>query len=499
MEYTKKKSSSFILNTFIIVITGFLIKALGLINRIFITRIMGPNQINLYIMSFPTIMLFISLSGMSLNITVSKTVSESLKTKKYSPIILLKKSIKISLITSLITLLIFGLSLKFIASNLLKNDDLILPLSSTFFLIPLVGISDSLRGYFNGLKQMEFSAKSALLEQIGRISFSIIFLIIFIPFGTKIATFFCLLSLSIGEIVSIIYSAILIKKSKIIHFENTSNESKAILNMAIPSTLSHLVGNFTYFLEPIIYVWILSTLNYSNAFIEETYTTLNAYTLSLLTIGSFISTSVAVTIVPQISENYAIKDYKNVQYYIKKTILFSLIPGILITIILYNFPSELMMFVYRTNSGSMDVKRFVFLFLPYYLQAPFSSILQAMGKAKKLFILTSLFDILRLLLIVILSFIPHIGYDSLIFSTFITLDLYFLILVINIIKLSHLKITFNQSVSLILISIFTFLFCYLIKMTKLSFLIVIPLISFTYLLLIVSFELIKIPKKITSH
>ncbi|MDD7315387.1 MAG: stage V sporulation protein B, partial [Bacilli bacterium] len=62
----KNKASSFLFNTLIILISGFFIKLLGLINRIFITRTLGPENINLYIMSFPTIMLFISISGMSL-------------------------------------------------------------------------------------------------------------------------------------------------------------------------------------------------------------------------------------------------------------------------------------------------------------------------------------------------------------------------------------------------------------------------------------------------
>ena len=53
--------TSFFFNTLIILITGFVIKALGLINRIFITRILGSSGMTLYIMSFPTIMLFINI------------------------------------------------------------------------------------------------------------------------------------------------------------------------------------------------------------------------------------------------------------------------------------------------------------------------------------------------------------------------------------------------------------------------------------------------------
>ena len=116
--------NTFFMNTLIILITGFIIKFLGLINRIFITRLLGASGMNLYILSFPTIMLFISISGFSLNITISKLVSESITTKKYSPKTLLFTSIKLSLFISLLTILIFIVILKPLVNTFLHNNDL---------------------------------------------------------------------------------------------------------------------------------------------------------------------------------------------------------------------------------------------------------------------------------------------------------------------------------------------------------------------------------------
>ena len=79
-----------------------------------------------------------------------------------------------------------------------------------------------------------------------------------------------------------------IKKLKAIDYTSTTGELKAILKICIPTTLSHLVGNFTYFLEPIVYVWILTILNFQQSQIEESYTIVNAFTISLT---QFIHTS----------------------------------------------------------------------------------------------------------------------------------------------------------------------------------------------------------------
>lgn len=488
----KAFKNTFFINTLIIVITGFIIKLLGLINRIFITRFLGTEGMSLYILSFPTIMLFISISGLSLNISISKLVSESIKTKQYSPKILLKSSIKLSLLASIITIITFLLIINPLVNIFLKNSNLLLPLLATIPLIPLVGISDSLRGYFNGLKLMFYSSMSSLIEQTSRIFFSILLLYLTIPYGLNIATFSCLLALSIGEIASIIYSIFKIKQLGLTHFDETKGETKAILKISIPSTCSKLVGNFTYFLEPIIYVWVLSYLNYSQTNIETTYTIINAYTISLLTLGSFVSIALATTVVPSISESYATNNLTSVNRYIKKTIIFSLIPAIFITIILFFYPFDIMNFIYGTTHGATEVKKYVIFFLPYYLQAPLSSIYQALGKSKELFIFSSIFNLGKLLLIILLSFIPTINLNSILVATFITLDLYFILLFIKIKKLTSFKISFNHSVNLLLIAIFTIVLTILLQLLNLNMWLSLIITFIIYLFLCYKFKLIYV-------
>lgn len=487
--------NTFFINTLIILITGFIIKFLGLINRIFITRLLGPSGMNLYILSFPTIMLFISISGFSLNISISKLVSESIKTKQYSPKLILYNAIKLSLLISIITIIIFIIILKPLVNVFLKNGDLYLPLLSTILLIPLVGISDSLKGYFNGLKLMKYSSLSSLIEQIFRIGFSIIVLYITIPYGITIACFACLVSLSIGEIASIIYSSIIIKKLKLIHYENTSNEINALIKISIPSTMSKLLGSFTYFLEPIVYLWVLSVLKYPDKLVQEQYTIINAYTLSLLTLGSFVSVALSTTVVPSISENFAVKEFNKVNYYIKKTIIYSLIPGIFITVILLFYPYELMNLIYGSSEGVTEVRKFAVFFLPYYLQAPLSSIYQALGKSKSLFIYSTIFNILRILLIILLSFIPSININSLIIAIFITLDLYFIILYLKIKKLTSFKISFHNSINIFIISLFLISLTILFISIKLNYILSIIILFTIYLILCYKFNLIDINLK----
>ena len=168
------KKSLLLKNTLIILIIGFVVKLIGMFGKIATTRILGIEGMSMYVLSYPTLLLFINISGFSLNNTISKLVSEAIASKKYSPKKILYNSIKISLLISFICILVYLSSIKMISKLLLKNEELFYPLLAGVILIPLVGISDALRGYFNGIKQINYASISLLLEQIARIFIVII-------------------------------------------------------------------------------------------------------------------------------------------------------------------------------------------------------------------------------------------------------------------------------------------------------------------------------------
>ena len=72
-------------NTIIILITSLIVKVIGMIGKILSTRILGLEGMNLYVLSYPTLLLFVSISGFSLNNSISKLVAEGIATKRYSP------------------------------------------------------------------------------------------------------------------------------------------------------------------------------------------------------------------------------------------------------------------------------------------------------------------------------------------------------------------------------------------------------------------------------
>lgn len=480
LKFVKQKS--LISNTIIMILTSFLIKFLGLIYKIIITRILGKNGMELYVLIFPTLLLFTAISGFSLNVTITSLVAEGIETRKYSPKKLIKYAIRISLFVSTITLILFLITNQFLINYLLKNSHLFIPSLAIIPLIYLVGISDSLRGYFNGTKDVTISSLSILIEQITRISGSLILLFFFRHFSIERQVFFCLLGQSIGEIGSIIYT--LFKIKNIEDYKSCNNEKKAIYKMAIPLTLSKLIGNFTFFLEPIIYTTFFLFLNYDYSLIKSEYAIINAYTIPLLTISSFFSSALSSSIIPYVSATFVKKDYHKLNYYFQKTIIYALIPGAFVSIILFFYPKEIMNAFFKTTLGSENVKDVVFIFLIYYIHLPVSSFLQAIGKNHFMMITSTIFNFIRLLLICLLGFFSNIGLNSLLYAIILTIILSTITDLICLKKIINFRYDFKNILWLFILCLFISFLCILLNILKIKFYLSIILLFFIYLLML---------------
>ena len=184
-------------NTIILIITSLIVRLLSLFNRIILTRLLGNEGISLYVISLPSIMLFMTVAGFSINIVLAKIVSENEVTKKYSDKQIIKKAIIIGIITSLITAIILLIAIKPLVYICLKQEKTFYPILACIIFLPLVAMNNVVRGYFNGKNKINISAYANLVEQVSRIIISTILLYIFLPYGIIISVTIAILSMGI--------------------------------------------------------------------------------------------------------------------------------------------------------------------------------------------------------------------------------------------------------------------------------------------------------------
>ena len=455
--------SSMVKNTLILIITSMIIRILSLVNRIILTRLLGHEGISLYVIVLPSLSLFMSIAGFSLNIATTKIVAENTATKKYSEKQILSSATIIGLFTSAISILILLIIIKPLISIGLKQESAFFPILSCIFFLPLIALNNIFRGYYNGKNKMNISSYAILTEQISRIITSVVLLYIFVPFGLVVAVSMAILAMGLGELISLLYIIFLIKKRNLENLDNNCNPKLAILRISLPTTATRLVGNITYFLEPIIYTAALSIIGFSTNDILIHYSAITAYGIPLITLCTFISTSIATVVMPNVSRSYAAKNFDEVNHYLKKALILSFVPSILVSILISSYSSEYMMLIYNTTTGSNYAKSFGLIFILYYIQMPLVGIMQAIGRSKYLFRLSLITSIIKLILIFSLSFIPSIGYNSLIFALLINIFITTPVLYFYLKKQFQFKFSSTTFINIIIIFVLTFLLLYILK------------------------------------
>ena len=195
--------------------------------------------------------------------------------------------------------------------------------------------------------------------------------------GIVLATTFTLLALSAGELFSILFLLGRLKKHPPVHFEKTAGETNAVLSVTVPTTLSRLIGSFTYFLEPICYTGVLLALGYPDTVIETRYTIINAYTIPLMTMGSFLAFDCPGGYSPYF-EN--LLETENIRYLIRKCFAFSFVPDFAFVYFYYIRQN-----LYNWFTTPLKVRVIAAVcarLVLYYLQAPVNAISKPWEKQK---------------------------------------------------------------------------------------------------------------------
>ena len=332
-------------------------------------------------MIMPVYTLFITIATLSLPIAIYKLVSENKRNNKS----IVLGIIPVALIINVFIILFIMLSSNFIATNLLHNSKLYAPLLATSITLPFITISNIIRGYFFGKEKMIPHVISHLCEQIVRV----ILIILITPGLLKYGIITAISSLILFNIVSEILSTIILifflpknvkieKKDIKINIENI----KDIFQISVPTTASRIILSIGNFLEPIIITLVMLKIGYNTKYITYQYGIISGFVFPMVMMPQFLSGAVSSALLPTISKYETDGNYFMIKKKLKQAILFSLIIGIIFTIILTIFPYESLKLIFNNTKGVNYLIIAAPIFLLTYVQGPIISTLQAMNKAK---------------------------------------------------------------------------------------------------------------------
>lgn len=406
--------SKFVKSTVILLIGGFITKIIGMFIRIIMSRKLGSEGMGIYSLMMPTFSLLIALSQFGFPISISKLISE----KKRNNFKLMVSVIPITVTINIILIVLMFIFSKPISVYLLHEKRCYLGLFCMGITLPFISTSSILRGYFFGKEKMVPHVLSNVVEDIVRMLLLYFGIPYFLSIGTDKCMAYMILTNVVSESISIIVLLLFLPKKidlSNVSFKADKNNVKDLISIGATSTSSRIIGNVSYFLEPIILTSLLLYSGYSKDYIICEYGVVNGFVMPLLLLPSFFTGAISHALLPNISYAYSNGMIKVVKKKLKQSILISLLVGIPATIIFIVFPDKLLLFIYNTSSGVSYVRFLAIFFILHYIQAPISASLQAMGKMKDLLIGTIIGIIIKLFTLSIFSLV-HIGMYSLLIS-----------------------------------------------------------------------------------
>lgn len=328
-ENKSSKGESFLKGTFILTVAGFVVKVIGSLNWIFVSRILGGEGIGLYQMAFPIYFFAMTVSQAGVPVAISIITAERVALKD---IYGAKRVFHISMALMLVTGLFFSFMTYFAADWLIdwqfvrdaRAYKSIVVLAPTVFFVTFLASS---RGYLQGWQRMTPTAVSQIVEQIFRVITMILLAELLLPWGLDYASAGASLGALAGAVtglmVLIYYHWKLDKDierdygSNLQPLPGTEAESawsiiKRIFKLSLPVSAASIMLPVVSNLDLMIVPQRLEVAGYSVNEATELFGYLTGMAVPLVNLSCIITASMAMSIVPAISEARALKDMKRV-------------------------------------------------------------------------------------------------------------------------------------------------------------------------------------------
>lgn len=319
------KQDSFYKGTFILTIAGIVVKIIGSLNWIFVSRILGGEGIGLYQMAFPIYLMALNLSSAGVPVAISIITAERIA---LGDVLGARRVFRVALAVLSVSGLILSIA-TYMGAELLIEWQFIRDPRAYYSIVALapaiffVTMLSSFRGYLQGWQRMTPTAVSQIVEQIFRVVTMILFAQMLLPSGLQFAAAGASLGAFAGAVagfVVLVYyhlrlesdiaQAIAEEKQAKISMPKESKRKivKRIFFLAIPVSASSMMLPVVANLDLMIVPMRLEVAGFSVAQATECFGYLTGMAVPLMNLATILTASLAVSLVPAISEAATLGD-----------------------------------------------------------------------------------------------------------------------------------------------------------------------------------------------
>nr|WP_296481580.1 polysaccharide biosynthesis protein [uncultured Acetatifactor sp.] len=387
-----------IVGTFILTITGIISRLIGFLYRIYLSRLFGEEGMGIYQLLSPVLSLSFSLTAAGYQTAISKLVAEQTATQKKPSLRPLMAGLSISLPLSLLCNAALFFFADFISANLLREPRTASMLRILSFSVPFAAVHSCINGYFYGIKKAGIPAGAQLLEQAARVGCVYIVSAWFLAQGRALSINVAVLGLTVGELFSMLLTIAAISPYGFPLWKKESGQILygKLLAMALPLTANRIVLNFLQSIESVSIPTQLKNYGYDTITALSVYGVFTGMAMPFIYFPNALTSSVAVLLLPIISENYALGNMDAVKKATLRTIKYCGLMGICcmgVFVLLGRWAGTTL---FNSPLAGYFITTLGFICPFLYLDTTLSSILQGLGLAGHIFIINVICLLMRL-------------------------------------------------------------------------------------------------------
>lgn len=314
------KAKSVVSGISVLGVTGIVCKLVGVLYSIPLAQILGPTGLGMFQAVFPTYNLLLTISSAGIPVAVSRMVSSFLATND-------PRNAKKVFIVALKLLTVLGLAfstLMLISNHFLVELVDVSESSGGFYAIApcvaIVCVLSSFRGFVQGQQNMVPTAISQLIEQVGKVAFSLPLAAIGMKKSVADGAAGALLGITVVELLALLYMVIryFLKKKEFESLFSLSDNRiqsgtslcKTLIGISIPITISACIVPLAQFVDSALMVKRMGVAGLDKATATALYGIFSGMVIRLINIPTALALAISMSLVPAISAVKARNDTK---------------------------------------------------------------------------------------------------------------------------------------------------------------------------------------------
>lgn len=408
--------------TLILTAAGFTCRILGFVYKIYLSRILTAEEIGLYHLSSPIIMLAQAVAIGGMGTAVTKHVSAYAgQNKKDKGFINFLASLFFCICLSTLFCIVIINNADFLAEKFIRNTFCTNLLKLSAYSMPFACVHTLIVSFFMGLEFPGVPAFSQVLEQVFRIGSIYIFSCIYTQNGTPFDATIAIYGSITGEIAASLFtvaSVILLNekyktektgliRNQTYYISEGVLQLGASLKLAWPITANRICIHLIQSLEAVLLPMMLITNGSSQSDSVALYGILTGMSMPLILFPATITNSMSQALLPDVSRAWQSQNLHHLRKSIALSLGMALNLGLICIPCFYFYGSEFGRIIFDNPTVASQTKLLSLLCPLIFISSMLSSTLNGLGKTDTVFISSLIAQIIRLALIVFI--VPKTG------------------------------------------------------------------------------------------